>query len=794
MLNSAVELRIKGVVQGVGFRPFVYQLATARTLTGWVLNDDDGVHVSVQGDSREVAAFIDELPQRRPPLASIESIEVSTVDEDATRTGFSILPTRSLSRPGTYTPVDSHVCADCHRELFDATNRRFGYPFINCTHCGPRFSIIRSMPYDRASTTMAAFTMCAPCQAEYDDPLDRRYHAQPNACADCGPRLRLRDSSGATLDTTDPIGFVIRQLIEGRIVAIKGVGGFHLAANPMLADAVERLRIRKRRDWKAFALMARDARTAALYAHQHPIETGYLEDPARPIVLMSRRHDVANPIVEAVAPGNPLLGFMLPSTPLHHLLLADERLVTLVMTSGNLSGEPICYGDDEAVEGLRGVADYVLGHDREIHNWVDDSVLRVTDHPELEWPIVTYLRRSRGAAPTSLRLPGIDVEAAALGAELKSTVAVTRDSVVFVSQHIGDLKNDRTYDAHVKATQALLQLNNVSPQVLVRDLHPQFRSSLAASRQSLPVVSVQHHHAHMAACMIDNGLVGDTLGVVFDGTGYGTDGEIWGGEFLIGDCADVERVAHLRPIALPGGDLAVQEPARTGVSLFVDCFGPQSVQAERYRGLAPLAHFTLEQRTLLGKMVDRGINSPRATSVGRLMDGFASLLGLVQVAEYEGHGPIALEGLLGRKHELAEPYRFELEARADGALQVDFRRTVADVVREIERGRSVASISRRIHSTLVRMIVETCIDLRDRFGINQVVLSGGVFINEFLVVNAQVQLRSKGFRVCAHKLFPPNDGGIAVGQLAVASARLRRGVGQPAVSSNAAAVAAAVES
>ncbi|KOX20122.1 hydrogenase maturation protein HypF [Saccharothrix sp. NRRL B-16348] len=769
------RIRVVGVVQGVGYRPFVYKLALRHDLTGWVLNDPEGVLVEVAGRPEEVRRFTESLSTHAPPQARVTAVRVEELPAAAAEPGgFTIRESLHSGLRTTVVPADSYVCADCLAELRDPTDRRYRYPFINCTNCGPRYSIIRELPYDRAATTMAVFTMCQPCAVEYGDPLDRRYHAQPNACTDCGPRLLLAGSDGATAEGEEALAAATAALTEGRIVAVKSVGGFHLAVDARNAEAVARLRTRKRRDSKPFAVMARDLDTVTGFAEVRPAEADLLLSPARPIVLLRKRSDGLS---EQIAPRNPNLGVMLPSAPLHHLLVDHAGLDALVMTSGNISGYPIVHRNEDALAQLHQVADLILYHDRDIEVRVDDSIVRYSEHPELGEPVVSFIRRSRGYAPYPVEVGTDLAPLVAYGAELKTTVALSSGSRVYVSQHIGDIKNDETFVAHRAAVQHLAELHELRPRHAAVDLHPQFRATRFAFEEQgnafEHVVQIQHHHAHMASCMADNRLDGRTIGVVFDGAGYGLDGTTWGGEFLLGDYRDARRVAHLRTVPLLGGDKAVTEPIRTGFALALDALADTSAALAAFPVLARLDE---QQRHVFATMARRGINSPPASSMGRLFDGVAALLAITTHAEYEAHGPIELEGLLERDFTMAEPdrrYRFGL-LEHDGVTEIDPRPLVRALAADLAAGLDTAVMSRRFHSAVVDVVVERCRALRVA-GTGQVVLSGGVFLNEFLLVNCLVELRAAGFDAYCHRQVPTNDGGISLGQIVVADARLAGG-------------------
>ncbi|MFG2873466.1 carbamoyltransferase HypF [Streptomyces sp. NPDC048337] len=768
------RVRVTGVVQGVGFRPFVYRLAHEHSLTGWVNNDSAGVFLEAQGRLPDLSAFTAALSAEAPPLARVSEVSVQE-RLAASQDGADAFVIRESENSGTATtvvPADSHVCDDCLAEMNDPADRRHRYPFINCTHCGPRYSLIRGLPYDRAATTMVAFPMCAACESEYRDPLDRRYHAQPTACPDCGPKLTasVRDGDGTLRvvgESDDALNAALDIVRNGGIVAVKSVGGFHLAADARNAEAVALLRKRKRRDSKPFAVMVNDLASVDEIASHTPAEDELMLSPARPIVLLRKREGV---LPDSVAPRNPSLGVMLPSAPLHHLLLEREGLDVLVMTSGNVSGYPIEFRNEDALARLFEVADLVLHHDRDIETRVDDSVVRTSDHPDLDRPLVSFLRRSRGYAPYALDVPVEVSPVIGLGAELKVTVSLARGRSVYMSQHIGDVKNDETFESHRTAADHLARLYELAPSLAACDLHPDFRASqYARGTYGVDVEEVQHHHAHMSACMAENQLTGTTIGVVFDGSGYGLDGTIWGGEFLLGDYSAVERVAHLRRLPLLGGDQAVREPVRTGFALAVDALGDKDAAAAAFPALGVLDE---QQRSVYAVMAARGINSPLASSMGRLFDGAAALLGICTHSEYEAQGPIELEGLLGRDLDLerSDAYRV-LRQPGEGAAELDWRPLIGALAGDVAAGTLPAVISRRFHSGIVDMVVAECEEIRDRRGINQVVLSGGVFLNEFLLVNCLVALRRAGFDAYCHRLVPTNDGGISLGQVMVASAR-----------------------
>lgn len=769
-------IRVSGVVQGVGYRPFVYKTALAHQLVGWVLNDPEGVLIEVTGPAGVLDVFAGQLSGQAPPQARVTAVRVQELPLLATAPGdFVIRESVHTGSRSTIVPADGHVCTHCLAELRDPSDRRYRYPFINCTNCGPRYSIVRALPYDRAQTTMSAFTMCPPCAGEYSDPLDRRYHAQPNACRDCGPELLLADAAGDVRQGEEALAAAVQALAAGRIVAVKSVGGFHLAVDARNAEAIDRLRVGKQRDSKPFAVMARDVDTVTGFAQFSPAEADLLSSSSRPIVLLRKR---AGALPDAIAPRNPNLGVMLPSAPQHHLLVDSGELSALVMTSGNISGYPIAYRNEEALEQLFGIADLVLYNDRDIETRVDDSLVRHSVHPELDEPVVSFLRRARGYAPYPVEV-GIELAPlVAYGAELKTTVALSSGTRVYLSQHIGDLKNDATWESHQQTARHLADLHELTPRHAAVDLHPQFRATRLALKEQGGefgrVVQVQHHHAHMASCMAENQLTGTTLGVIFDGAGYGEDDTTWGGEFLLGTYREVRRVAHLRTVPLLGGDRAVKEPIRTGFALALDAFGDAGAASAAF---PVLERFDEQQRHVFTTMAQRGINTPLASSMGRLFDAVAALLNVTTHAEYEAQGPIELEGLLARDLAMSDPaerYRFGCGTPA-GIPEIDPRPVVRAIAEDLAVGVDTATVSRRFHSGVVDMVVKRCQVVRaaeGRDAIGQVVLSGGVFLNEFLLVNCLVELRRAGFDTFCQQQVPTNDGGIALGQILVANARL----------------------
>jgi hydrogenase maturation protein HypF len=751
----ASRVSVRGVVQGVGFRPFVYKLARRLGLAGTVRNTSAGVEIDVEGTTDAVDEFLENLVADAPPLAHIDDVQVDELEPRGVH-AFEIDPS---SDGEGFQPISPDVatCPACLREVLDPGDRRFGYPFTNCTHCGPRFTIIRAIPYDRPNTTMAGFTMCPECRAEYEDPADRRFHAQPNACAACGPRLALVDPAGQPLPG-DPLTEIRRLLASGRIVAIKGIGGFHLACDATDDAAVRRLRERKGREAKPLALMVPDAATARRLCVISEEEGRLLGSPARPIVILTERP--GSGIAPSVAPGVDTLGLMLPYAPLHHLLWSGHERCpeAIVLTSGNRSEEPIAPDNTEARARLGTIADAFLLHDRPIQTRCDDSVTRVAAGGELP------IRRSRGYAPFPVRLPFETRPILACGAELKSTVCLARGPYAFLSPHIGDLENYETYASYVTMIDHMTALFRVHPEAVAHDLHPAYLSTRVARGldPALPRIAVQHHHAHVAACMAEHRLAGPVIGVAFDGTGYGTDGAVWGGEFLVAEYAGFERVAHLAYVPMPGGDLAVREPFRMALAHLARAFGGWDP------ALPPVAAATDEERRIIARQLERAVNAPPASSMGRLFDAVASLLGVRHRARYEAQAAIELEALVAP----GEHGGYPVELAAGEPAVIDPIPVIRGVVHDLERGVAVPVIAARFHASVVSMTLRVCDWLRGRTGIGRVVMSGGVFQNVTLLAATRRALAGAGFEVFSHHLVPPNDGGIALGQAAVAHARL----------------------
>ena len=774
--NTNVRLRvvIRGAVQGVGFRPFVYRLAHEMSVAGWVANTPQGLFVEVDGPKEALDRFLLRLQSEKPPRSSVQSLEFSFLDA----AGYASFEIRESWEEGPKTVLvlpDIATCPDCLAEILDPSNRRYLYPFTNCTNCGPRFSIIERLPYDRANTSMKKFAMCPECQREYEDPLDRRFHAQPTACPHCGPWLELWDAQGNVVGRHhDALLGAAKAVRDGRIVALKGLGGFHLMVDARSEDAVSRLRERKHREEKPLALMMPTLEMAEDECLVSEFERRLLASPEAPIVLLQAKDNrelygkqVSNlGLAKSIAPQNPYLGVMLPYTPLHHLLMRELNH-PVVATSGNLSDEPICIDEREALRRLGAIADVFLVHNRAIVRHIDDSIVRILLGREL------VMRRARGYAPLPVSLPADFTEPIlAVGAHLKNTVAVSVGHNAFISQHIGDLETHQSLEAFRKVRADLQTLYEVTPGVLASDMHPDYFSTKEARRADGTVIEVQHHHAHVLSCMAENGLDGEVLGVSWDGTGYGPDGTIWGGEFLITRDDGFERFASFKPFLLPGGEKAIKEPRRTGLSLLYEALGAEVLQD---RDTIPMAAFSVAELSVVGQMLKSRVHSPLTSSAGRLFDGVASIIGLRQRNSFEGQAAMELEyALAGETSE--QTYRCEL-VRTDGvdasAVEisprqvhvptyiVDWTAMIREVRTDARKCVPVSMISKKFHNALVGSIIDTAREA----GIHRVVLSGGCFQNRFLTEKAVKRLRAEGFQPYWHQRVPTNDGGISLGQL-----------------------------
>ncbi|MDQ3570463.1 MAG: carbamoyltransferase HypF [Actinomycetota bacterium] len=773
------RLRVTGTVQGVGFRPFVYRQAVDLQLAGYVGNDSEGVVIEVEGTPEHLDELCRRLQEEPPPLAHVHALESTTVPaangDDFGVGDFRIVDSRVDGAPAVAVSVDVATCADCLRELRDPSDRRHGYPFTNCTNCGPRYTIIRSIPYDRASTTMAGFTMCEACRSEYEDPADRRFHAEPNACPLCGPQLRLLAPDGQlTAEGPGALGEAAELLVSGRLLALKGLGGYHLAADATDPMAVAELRRRKARDDKPFAVMVPDVSVARTLCRLPPGAETALASARRPIVLAPRRPGA--PVAEAVAPALPELGLMLPYTPLHHLLMEAVGR-PLVMTSGNLSDEPIAHDDADALARLAPMVDAILSHDRPIHIRCDDSVVRslpLTPSPlwrhrtphdtvaRAKVDQVQMLRRSRGYAPEPMTLPApARRQLLAVGAELKNTVSVAKGTGVVASHHIGDLEHLPAYRSFVQAVGHLCHLAGVEPEVVAHDLHPEYLSTKFAMDLDLPNLAVQHHHAHIASCLVEHGRSEPVLGVAFDGLGMGPDGTLWGGELLVADLVGFRRVGHLRAVPLPGGNHAIREPWRMALVWASVALGGR--MAEQYGREA-------DERWPAVLSLSQHPDTPSTTSAGRLFDAVAALLGLRSTVTYEAQAAIELEACAAGTP-LSDLSGYELAtSRDEGGLVLDPSPLLSHLVAQRDAGTPLPLISAGFHDGLGRGVAEAAAGLAREAGIATVALSGGVFQNARLTGVVSRGLEAAGLEVLIHERVPPNDGGISIGQAGVAAA------------------------
>jgi len=771
------SISVRGIVQGVGFRPFVYGLAVEQNLKGWVCNTSEDVKIEVEGEAEAVEQFEQKLKTKAPPLAHIESVTI----EHRPPLGYTNFEIRhSQAQEGKYQLISPDVatCQACLDELLNPEDRRYCYPFTNCTNCGPRFTIIEDMPYDRPKTTMRYFQMCSQCQAEYDNPMDRRFHAQPNACPKCGPQVELVDNQGNPASESNPIAAASQFLKEGKIVAIKGLGGFLLACDATNDTVVRTLRQRKKRSSKPFAIMVTNIDEARRYCYISPEEENLLTSPQSPIVLVRWREDSS--VSRDVAPNLQFLGIMLPYTPLHHILLRDTGR-PLVMTSGNLSEEPIARDNDEALRRLSGIADYFLVHNRDIYSRYDDSVAAV------ERGTSQLIRRARSYAPYPIRLPFEAKKVLGCGAEEKNTFCLTRDNYAFLSQHIGDLENMETLE-HFDSTISLYKrLFHVEPEIVAHDLHPDYLATKYAQElgeSGIKIVPVQHHHAHIASCMADNGLESPVIGVAFDGTGMGADGSIWGGEFLVADYRNFNRAGHLEYLPLPGGDAAIKRPYRTAIGYILTLLGESALSAviaseAKQSQLASIERVTEVEIEVIKRQIERGINSPLSSSMGRLFDAISALLGIRGEIDYEGQAAVELE-MAAHSSAIARslsdeaiagnnesyPYRI---VEDEGIRIVRLSDLFSAVIEDLYQGISKGRISVKFHNTIAQMINEICHLIAGETGISQVALSGGVFQNRLLLRKAVTLLESSGFQVFTHRQVPCNDGGISLGQAVIAN-------------------------
>ena len=761
MTDSGLHIHITGIVQGVGFRPFIYNLATKHQLTGWVRNSASGVDIEVAGPTVKSHAFLADISSLAPPLAQIDTIETRELI-DISFDDFKII--HSDDQSSDFIPVspDVAICKDCRTELLDPKDRRYRYPFINCTNCGPRFSIIEDIPYDRPYTTMSEFVMCARCRREYENPANRRFHAQPIACPDCGPQVWIEINPGEIFAERDAAIAKARQMLaNGQILAIKGLGGFHLACDATNARTVKRLRERKGRAAKPFALMAYDIDTISKYAHLAPSADQILASPQAPIVLLPKKETTA--IAEEVAPGQSNLGFMLPYTPLHILLLEPDPAMpeVLVMTSGNISEEPITHENDESWQKLHHIADAFLLHNRPIATRIDDSVIAINNHTP--YP----LRRARGYAPNPIRVSQPLPQVLAVGPQMKNTFCLTREKYAFISHHIGEMDNWETYQDYQKAIQHFESLFRIQPEAIGYDLHPDYVSTKYAiersTQEQLPRYPIQHHHAHLAAALIENDLPAqqNIMGLIFDGTGYGLDGTIWGGEVLIGNVLDFKRVFYLKPMPLPGGEAAIRKPARMALSTL----WAYGLHWEDH--LFPVKALSATELATLEHQLVHNINTPSTSSMGRLFDAISALIGVRERITYEAQAAIELEALADQDEVGYYAWRMD-------DSQINIKPLLQAVLKDLADHVGVRVISARFHNTIVQLSLEIATAIRKTYGINQVALSGGVWQNQFLIRKTFRALEKEGFSPCIHRYLPPNDGCVAFGQALITAYRYKQ--------------------
>lgn len=745
-----IYIRVKGIVQGVGFRPFVYQLAHQYHLNGFVTNSEHGVEIEVEGQEKNLSEFLRDLKHKAPPLSHISGIEHHEIEWQQSK-DFTIHESRRGDKPATLISPDIAVCPECLQEMFNPADRRYRYPFINCTNCGPRYTIIESIPYDRPYTSMKHFQMCPACQAEYNDPMNRRFHAQPNACPECGPSLSLYDAQKNEIHSEDPISDCIKMLQSGLIVAIKGLGGFHLACDARNESAIQTLRERKHREEKPLAIMVRSLERARQFCHINAQEEALLCAKEAPIVLLQKSGEILAP---SLAPGNARLGVMLPYTPQHHLLLSSE-LDALVMTSANLSDEPICIENEEAFERLSAIADAFLIHNREIYLRCDDSVTMLMAGK------MRFLRRSRGYVPKPITLQSKGAPVLGVGAELKNTVCLLKDDQAFVSQHIGDLVNLEAYEHFQKTIAHFERIFETRPELIVHDLHPNLLSTTWASeQQDVPTLAVQHHHAHLASVMAEHQLKNPVIGIICDGTGYGTDGSIWGGEVLIGTPAEIRRFACFEPMPLPGGDSAIKSPWRIALAYLYKTYGNNIPNLKGLQGL--------DTQPVLD-MLAQNINSPLTSSAGRLFDAVAVISGGKSQIRYEAQAAIEF---MQRCHSLLDP-SFEIEIKNNAGLyHMMITPIIRSLVEAVHEGIEPSTLSNRFHHTMIELFRTITIQAKHETGIKQVVLSGGVFQNHILFEGLILALEHAGFEVYTHHQLPTNDGGISLGQTLIGRAFL----------------------
>ena len=762
IINSKA-IKITGIVQGVGFRPFVYRLAKANHLKGEVANTGSGVHILIQGNQRNIDSFCRDLVKKAPPISHITKISTHSASLK-NFAQFTIIKTRgSNSNPENYLqesaliPPDISVCDECLSELFDKQNTRYNYPFINCTNCGPRYTIIQNMPYDRPCTSMKHFKMCGKCEAEYHDPDNRRFHAQPNACRFCGPRVQLYDKHKNIIQTADPIKKAATFLKQGHILALKGLGGFHISADAQNNTAVTRLRQRKHRGEKPFALMSYTIKHIEKYAHVDTDEQKLLKSLQRPIVILKKKNSAL--ISESVSPKNSYFGVMLPYTPLHYLVLKND-FTALVMTSGNMSNQPIIFDNNEAFKELGIIADYFLIHNRDIYIRADDSILKVRSGQK------TFVRRSRGYAPLPVVLKTKTLPILACGGELKNTVCITKENNAFLSQHIGDLENLSSYNFFKNIIQHIKNLLHIRPQAIAFDMHPEYLSAKYAQKQkNIIKIPVQHHHAHIVSCMAENMINTPVIGIALDGSGYGTDGNIWGSEVMIAHLHKFIRKAHLLYAPMPGGAMAIKQPWRMAISYLYNTFGEDFLSLD----IPMLKQINKKDVRIIIQMILGKLNSPYTSGMGRLFDAISSITGIRNQVSFEGQAAMELEMIAQNK----TMQTYECQWSSGKIRKILFQPVIKGIVNDLNKKVALSHISAKFHATIIRIFSGLCIEIRKETHINQVVLSGGVFQNSIILTGLSDLLKQQNFKLFTHKLVPANDGGLSLGQAIVADAIIK---------------------
>ena len=750
----AKKIVVKGIVQGVGFRPFIYKNATKNNLKGFVNNTSKGVFIEVEGYEKDITSFIEEIKHKPPVLSKVTDIKI--IDREIEGyTDFKIIESVEEEEAITLLSPDIATCDDCLADISDVNNRRYRYAFTNCTNCGPRFSITKKVPYDRGNTTMDVFQMCSECREEYTEPLNRRFHAQPNGCSKCGPRVFICDKEGQEITSKDPIKDIAKEIKNGKIVAIKGIGGFHLACDAKNKEVINELRKRKKRPRKPLAVMMRGIETVKKYCDVNELEERILLGNKKPILLLDKKRNSLLP-KELTNYQNGKLGVMLPYTPVHHILFSED-IDILVMTSANISGEPMVYKNHEAIEKLKGIADFYLMNNRHIYIPIDDSVSRVVLGKE------RVLRNARGYAPKSMEIKDM-AYSIALGANSNNTFAIANNENIFFSNYIGDLANYNTWQHYINSLEHMKGIYKIDPKSYFYDLHPNFYQNELLKEIKTKKIGIQHHHAHIVACMAEHSLEEEVIGIAFDGTGYGIDGKLWGGEFFICDKERFKRLAHINYIALPGGEGAIREPWKIAISYLYDIF------KEDYAAYVP-KHLQEKKHQIITEIIKKDINSPKASSIGRLFDAVAALLGFDAKITFQGEAAIDLENLCCRDDQSFYQYNISLE---DGIYIIDCKPLIKSVVIEVIDGIDKELIARRFHNTIIKFTIELCEILRKEYNLSSVVLSGGVFQNEILLINIYKELIKRDFKVYIHEQIPANDEGISIGQMIIGNEILKK--------------------